>query len=125
MRVDQTSSEDNVTSSETLIKRAEAAVAALRGQFTEWAQKDIASIDAHFRDVCAEGDMETRGQSLEKIRQIAHNIKGQGGTFGFAALSDAAAALDAFIKSGKAAHDLEQTRAAIAGLHSAFRSGSV
>jgi chemotaxis protein histidine kinase CheA len=124
MRVDQTFTDDDAGNAEALIKRAEAAVAALRGQFIEWVQKDIAQIDALFREVHGESDAARRAQVLERIRQIAHNIKGQGGTFGYAALSDAAAVLDALIKSGNADYNLLRTGGAVAALHSAFQAGS-
>jgi HPt (histidine-containing phosphotransfer) domain-containing protein len=104
------------------ILRAEAAIAGLRASFADWVKADLESIDAHMaaaRIGIANDDI---ARPLEAVRRIAHNIKGQGGTFGCHALSAAAEALDTFLKKRAAGADLPIAEDLVAKLSSAYSS---
>jgi chemotaxis protein histidine kinase CheA len=115
--------EDDGTAA-ALILRAEAAVAALREQFVEWVRKDLAQIDALYREAVAAGEGDARAALFERIRQIAHNIKGQGGTFGYSDMTDAAAAIDKMLKLQAYSTSAEALGAAITTLHATLKRGA-
>lgn len=84
------------------VRRAEAAVAQLRDNFIAWVQQDFAQIDALMETAgAAPPESAERENALEAIRRIAHNIKGQGGTFGFEAMGEAARRLDIDLRRQK------------------------
>ncbi|WP_309092743.1 Hpt domain-containing protein [Phenylobacterium sp.] len=78
-------------------------LAALRGRFLERAAADLAWIHA------------TGGTPAEELLARAHKLAGAGGTFGFAAVSEAAAAVEDDIREGRAA-DLRPLVSALEGL---------
>lgn len=66
---------------EAAIKRAEEAIAGMTDEYLEWVQQDIEQIDAACQQLkLNETD---RSEKLQEIFQTAHDIKGQGGSFGF------------------------------------------
>lgn len=63
------------------LARAEAAIANLKGQYLEWAVKDLEKISIAYEALnLSDGDLATK---LNKIYDISHDIKGQGGSFGY------------------------------------------
>lgn len=102
------------------IRRAEAAIAGLRTQFVSWARADLDLINDHFARAETAPSAAVRNASLESLRCIAHNIKGQGGTFGCNGLSAAAAELDALLKRRQEASVLQQVHQLIARLNAAY-----
>ena len=102
------------------IQRAEAAIAGLKASFAVWARADLQAIDDHFANAAAAGDGASRDASLEELRRIAHNLKGQGGTFGCDGLSAVAAELDALLKNRRDETALEPAKALISVLWAAF-----
>jgi chemotaxis protein histidine kinase CheA len=122
MRADLDPKDDGTAAA--LILRAEAAVAALREQFVEWVRKDLAQIDALYREAAATDEGEQRAALFERIRQIAHNIKGQGGTFGYSDMTDAAAAIDKMLKLQASSTPVNALGAAITALHATLKQGS-
>lgn len=102
------------------IHRAEAAIAGLKASFAGWVKADIDLIDAHFAAAQASDDQTKRTAELEALRRIAHNIKGQGGTFGCHGLSAAAADLDALLKRSNDGSTLAATGEMVAKLRHAF-----
>ncbi len=63
------------------LERAESVIAGMADSYLEWVQEDLVKIDAAYAvlaDASGDGNAEA-----EKIFQIAHDIKGQGGSFGF------------------------------------------
>lgn len=61
------------------LARAEAVIADLADDYLEWVQEDLARIDEAYAALKASPNKET----LDKVFQIAHDMKGQGGSFGF------------------------------------------
>jgi hypothetical protein len=72
------------------IKRAEAALQGLSGQFGEWLQDELKKLDAARAAVTAEGmNTETAGA----LYTSAHDLKGLGTTYGYPLVSRIAASL--------------------------------
>ncbi len=66
---------------EAAIKRAEEAIAGMTDEYLEWVEQDISQIDAACREL--RKGVPDRAKKLQEIFQVAHDIKGQGGSFGF------------------------------------------
>lgn len=88
------------------IRKAEAAIAGLRANFAVWVKADLDSIGVHLAAALDAQEPAIRAEQLEALRRIAHNIKGQGGTFGCFGLSAAAGELDAALKRRQDAPDM-------------------
>src|SRR5262249_59846534 len=65
----------------SLLKRAEAAVADLARDYPTWALTDVAKARAALDT--ARDDAGQRGAQVEALFRIAHDLKGQGASFGF------------------------------------------
>jgi chemotaxis protein histidine kinase CheA len=89
---------------EKVLARAEAVVAAMGGDFIQWAEKDLKSIQQAVENL----KPETADQKkfLNTIFQISHDIKGQGGSFDFGLLTAVGDSLCRFTE------DREQANAA-------------
>jgi len=63
------------------LERAENVIAAMADSYLEWVQEDLQRIDEAYKNLSnATGD---RKKEAEAVSQIAHDIKGQGGSFGY------------------------------------------
>lgn len=63
------------------LERAEKAIADMADSYLEWVQEDLKRMDAAYKALAsAEGE---RKEEAEGVFQIAHDIKGQGGSFGY------------------------------------------
>src|SRR3546814_7041237 len=61
--------------------RAEAAVAALRVDYLRWVEEDLAKLDAALS--MAARDAAQRDAALQDVHRVAHDMRGQGGSFGY------------------------------------------
>ncbi|HVJ44312.1 MAG TPA: Hpt domain-containing protein [Dongiaceae bacterium] len=64
-----------------VLARAQAAVAALSRDYLTWARADIDACRRHL--AAAEAEPERRREHLTALFNVAHNIKGQGSSFGY------------------------------------------
>jgi hypothetical protein len=64
------------------LERAEQVIANLAGNYLEWVQEDLKKLQKAF-DTLAATPAGQRKQALKALFQIAHDIKGQGGSFGY------------------------------------------
>ncbi len=78
------------------VRKAEAAVAALAQNFTEWMRADLDKALASLAD--ARASQPENGAPLREIFDVCHNIKGQGGTFGYDLITHFGASLCNFIR---------------------------
>lgn len=63
------------------IERAERAIANMKGSYIEWVANDFKRVEAAYADLVAgEGE---RKDNLDRIFSVAHDMKGQGGSFGY------------------------------------------
>jgi chemotaxis protein histidine kinase CheA len=81
----------------SLIARAEAAVEALRDVYREQLSEDVAALNEIWARVEAEGPSEAL---LNEIHAIAHNVKGQGGSFGYDLVTEIGASFCDYLRSG-------------------------
>lgn len=63
------------------LERAESVIAEMADSYLEWVQEDLKRIDEAYKRL-AEASGE-RTKEAEDVFQIAHDIKGQGGSFGY------------------------------------------
>ncbi len=63
------------------LERAEAAIAGMTDSYLEWVLEDLKKLDAAFVNLkAASGE---RKAEADAVFQVAHDIKGQGGSFGY------------------------------------------
>lgn len=63
------------------LEKAEQIIAGLQGDYLEWVEGDLANLQATYERAVT--DASNRQQHLTEVFQIAHDIKGQGGSFGY------------------------------------------
>jgi len=63
------------------LRRAEAAVARLTETYIDWAQNDVLAMRSALE--AARADPDRMSDHLARLHGVAHNVKGQGGSFGF------------------------------------------
>ncbi|KAF0110630.1 MAG: hypothetical protein FD149_2626 [Rhodospirillaceae bacterium] len=63
------------------LEKAEQIIANLQGDYLEWVEDDLANLQAMYERAVT--DAPNRHQHLTEVFQIAHDIKGQGGSFGY------------------------------------------
>lgn len=78
------------------IARAEAAVAELAQSYLDWALKDLATLQSQLEKARAEPA--NRRQRLKELFQTAHDMKGQGSTFGYPLVTQVAKHLCHYIE---------------------------
>lgn len=96
---------------ESMIARAEAAVEALRETYREQLAEDVASLCAVWSRIESEGVDQAK---LDELHSIAHNIKGQGGSFGYDLVTDIGASFCAYLR---ASPRMAQNELAIISMH--------
>ena len=79
-----------------MIKRAEKAVEELSSQYSGWAAEDIVKLRGILAE--AENDAACHHARLKDIRRIAHDMRGQGSTFGFPLVTRIAGLLSNYLK---------------------------
>lgn len=65
-----------------VLARAEAAVAGLQAEYLTWAQGDLERLQGAFDAGRCTPDPQ-RAQAMRRVFEICHDIKGQGGSFGY------------------------------------------
>ncbi len=63
------------------LERAEEAIAGMADQYLDWVQDDLKRIDAAFKILAAATG--ERKEEIDGVFQVAHDMKGQGGSFGY------------------------------------------
>jgi len=73
------------------VKRAQDAVAELSADYQNWALADLAKAEQALAE--ARGDPATAQPALQRLYGVAHDMKGQGGSFGFPLVTHVAQSL--------------------------------
>jgi len=63
------------------LERAEKAIAEMSDSYLEWVEEDLKRMDVAYKNL--ENAEEPRKEEAEAVFQIAHDVKGQGGSFGY------------------------------------------
>lgn len=83
---------------ESLIAQAEAAVEALRDTYRLQLSADVAELEAIWSRFEEGASVE---ETLEALHAVAHNIKGQGGSFGYDLVTDIGASFCDYLRSAE------------------------
>ncbi len=83
------------------IRQAEAAVAALSEQFLDNARREISVLQDHA--AAARNAPGANAGEIEALFSLAHNLKGQGGSFGFDLITEVSDALCSLVRGGEPA----------------------
>jgi hypothetical protein len=89
------------------IRRAEEAVGRLSDQYRGWVRGDIEKLRKCLEDASAGG--EARIDAYKVIRQIAHDMRGQGTTFGYPLVTRIAQSISHILKNRSADDDNDAT----------------
>lgn len=74
-----------------VIAAADAKIEAVAGDYSDWVRDSVKGLDKVLADLAAgEGDS---GKHLRKLNQVAHEMRGQGGTFGYPLVTEFARSL--------------------------------
>lgn len=63
------------------LERAESVIAGLQDNYLEWVQDDLVSLQAAYE--LALKEPEKRDEHMNELFRVAHDMKGQGGSFGY------------------------------------------
>jgi len=63
------------------LERAEKAIAEMSDSYLEWVEEDLKRMDVAYKNL--ENAEEPLKEEAEAVFQIAHDVKGQGGSFGY------------------------------------------
>ena len=92
------SKDDKAPDFDSLIAQAEAAVEALRDTYRLQLSADVEQLCDIWSRVEAEGVSADR---LAELHSVAHNIKGQGGSFGYDLVTDIGASFCDYLRGGE------------------------
>lgn len=89
---------DGETLDRETLDKAEAAIAGLKGAYLDWVAGDLRQLDV----LCGEARAAAPGQRpalMRRIFAVAHDIKGQGGSFGYDLMTSVGDLLCRFLES--------------------------
>lgn len=92
------------SSYDAILARAEAAIAELKESYRGQLAEDITALEAAYRNL---DKPEGASAAIETLASLAHNVKGQGGSFGYDLATDIGGSLSDYLRS----HDLLSLRA--------------
>jgi len=101
--------DDDDNQMKAMLARAEAAVAALARDYIAWARADIDLCRQHL--TAAQQEPDQRRQHVAALFGVAHNIKGQGSSFGFPLMTRLGQSLCHLTRQPHAAGDMEMALA--------------
>jgi len=91
-------SAEKATDFEAMVAQAEAAVAALRDSYREQLMADVATLLEIWSGL---EDGVAPSVIMKQVQSIAHNVKGQGGSFGYDLVTSIGASLCDYIRSAE------------------------
>lgn len=65
------------------LERAEKVIASMADSYLEWVQEDMKRLQSAYEQLAAAKDVDARRTALGEVFQVAHDMKGQGGSFGY------------------------------------------
>ena len=81
-----------------MLEKAEALIANLQGDFVVWVQDDLKKLQQSFDAAQALAPAE-RGHAMQEVFGVLHDMKGQGGSFGYPVITQIANTLCRFMES--------------------------
>jgi len=91
-----------------MLEKAEALIANLQGDFVVWVQDDLKKLQQHY-DAAAALPVAERNQAMQEVFGVLHDMKGQGGSFGYPLVTSIANTLCRFMETRTAfgPHEME------------------
>lgn len=80
------------------LNRAERALAALKDQYLEWVFRDLDLMTELLDEGLGSDDDAAHEGVIDQLRRLTHDMRGQGGTFGYPLVSMVASALNDILK---------------------------
>ncbi len=80
------------------LHRAERALSALKDQYMEWVYRDLDLLEETLEGGLDDADPARRTDIVLQLRRLSHDMRGQGGTFGYPLVSQVAGALNEILK---------------------------
>jgi hypothetical protein len=80
------------------LEKAEALIANLQGDFVVWVQDDLKRLQQYY-DTAAGQPVEERAHAMKEVFGVLHDMKGQGGSFGFPLVTSIANQLCRFMET--------------------------
>ena len=80
------------------LHRAERALSALKDQYMEWVHRDLDLLHETLEGGLDDDDPARREEVIQQLRRLSHDMRGQGGTFGYPLVSQVAGALNEVLK---------------------------
>jgi chemotaxis protein histidine kinase CheA len=88
-----------------VLQHAEKVVAKFQREYTEWADEDLAALEAALAK--AQAGMDDHAAVVKDLYRISLDIKGSGGSFGFSMMSEIAGSLNDFLGNRADLTDLD------------------
>lgn len=98
-----------------VIDKAEQVIAEMAGDYIHWAREDVTKLDEAFDALAADGG--NTDENLDKVFQIAHDMKGQGGSFGYDLITAIGHELCRFIEKVEEAKIIETPQIGAVKVH--------
>lgn len=80
------------------LEKAESLIAGLQDSYLEWVESDLEKLQVAYRAV-AEAAPEDRRKALNAVFEVAHDVKGQGGSFNYHLMTHIGNSLCRFIEA--------------------------
>jgi len=81
-----------------MLEKAEALIANLQGDFVVWVQEDLKKLQQNF-DSANALPVEERAEAMKSVFGVLHDMKGQGGSFGYPLVTTISNTLCRFMES--------------------------
>ena len=78
---------------EACLHRAERAIASLKDQYVQWVRRDLAHLEELAGQAIEPSDKGNWQRCLKEMQRLVHDMRGQGGTFGYPLVSSVASSL--------------------------------
>ena len=90
---------------ESRLRKAEAVVAELKQDFSQWVCEDLSRLRKSFELACSDGTK--RREHLDTIADVVHEIKGEVGTYNYPLMTQVAESLQNFVSSIEDCRDVQ------------------
>lgn len=90
---------ETTSMAQTVEEQAAAVISELSEKYPAWAMGDVLKLKRFFNDAHSVSGPARAQVIKEELYRVSHDIKGQGGTFGYPLMTEMAASLCDFIKS--------------------------
>ena len=101
---------------EAALARAEIVVESMRGDYLVWAKDEIRAIEKLYREVRA--SPVNRARMVRQIANLAHDVKGNGSSFGYDLMTAIGGSLSTFCRAiGDSRAEVGDARLAVVGVH--------